>query len=130
MKSAVAAVLMLLLAACGDAPAPKVEQKPMEVKSEPKALEAPKAEAPKAEEPKAEAPKPDPNKALAQRVKRALESEAKVEATGIDVTASAGAVTLWGTAATDAERRRAARIAAKVEGVKSVDNRIAVVKGS
>ena len=125
MKSAVAAVLMLLLAACGDAPAPKVEQKPMEVKSEPKALEAPKAEAPKAE-----APKPDPNKALAQRVKRALESEAKVEATGIDVTASAGAVTLWGTAATDAERRRAARIAAKVEGVKSVDNRIAVVKGS
>ena len=125
MKSAVAAVLMLLLAACGDAPAPKVEQKPMEVKSEPKAMEAPKAEAPKAE-----APKPDPDKALAQRVKRALESEAKVEATGIDVTASAGAVTLWGTAATDAERRRAAQIAAKVEGVKSVDNRIAVVKGS
>ena len=125
MKSAVAAVLMLLLAACGDAPAPKVEQKPMEVKSEPKALEAPKAEAPKAE-----APKPDPDKALAQRVKRALESEAKVEAAGIDVTASAGAVTLWGTAATDAERRRAAQVAAKVEGVKSVDNRIAVVKGS
>jgi len=125
MKSAIAAVLMLLLAACGDAPAPKVETKPVEMKSEPKALEAPKAEAPKAE-----APKPDPNKALAQRVKRALESEAKVEAAGIDVTASAGAVTLWGTAATDAERRRAAQVAAKVEGVKSVDNRIAVVKGS
>jgi len=125
MKIAVTAILVLLLAACGDAPAPKVEQKPMEVKSEPIALEAPKAEAPKAE-----APKPDPNKALAQRVKRALESEAKVEAAGIDVTASAGAVTLWGTAATDAERRRAAQIAAKVEGVKSVDNRIAVVKGS
>jgi len=125
MKIAVTAILVLLLAACGDAPAPKVEQKPMEVKSEPKALEAPKAEAPKAE-----APKPDPNKALAQRVKRALESEAKVEAAGIDVTASAGAVTLWGTAATDAERRRAAQVAAKVEGVKSVDNRIAVVKGS
>ena len=125
MKIAVTAILVLLLAACGDAPAPKVEQKPMEVKSEPKALEAPKAEAPKAE-----APKPDPNKALAQRVKRALESEAKVEAAGIDVTASAGAVTLWGTAATDAERRRAAQIAAKVEGVNSVDNRIAVVKGS
>ena len=125
MKIAVTAILVLLLAACGDAPAPKVEQKPMEVKSEPIALEAPKAEAPKAE-----APKPDPNKALAQRVKRALESEAKVEAAGIDVTASEGAVTLWGTAATDAERRRAAQIAAKVEGVKSVDNRIAVVKGS
>ena len=125
MKITVTAILVLLLAACGDAPAPKVETKPVEMKSEPKALEAPKAEAPKPE-----APKPDPNKALAQRVKRALESEAKVEAAGIDVTASAGAVTLWGTAATDAERRRAAQVAAKVEGVKSVENRIAVVKGS
>ena len=120
MKSAVAAVLMLLLAACGDAPAPKIDKTAVEVKSEPKAPEAPKAEA----------PKPDPNKALAQRVKRALESEAKVEAASIDVTASEGAVTLWGTAATDAERRRVAQIAARVEGVKSVDNRIAVVKGS
>ena len=91
MKNTVAAVLVILLAACGDAPAPKaVEKKP-------------------AVEPKI---------------------EAKVEAAGIDVTAKGGAVTLWGTAATDAERRRAAQIAAKVEGVKSVDNRIAVVKGS
>ena len=127
MQNTVAASLILLLAACGDAPAPKVaEKKPaVETKAEAKAPEAPKPEAPKAE-----APKPDPNKALAQRVKRALESEAKVEAASIDVTASEGAVTLWGNAATDAERRRLAQIAARVEGVKSVDNRIAVVKGS
>jgi len=108
-------------------PAPKaVEKKPA---VEPQ-VEAKAAVASPAEAPKVEAPKPDPNKALAQRVKRALEGEAKVEAAGIDVTAKDGAVTLWGTAATDAERRRAAQIAAKVEGVKSVDNRIAVVKGS
>jgi len=127
MKNTVAAVLVILLAACGDAPAPKaVEKKPA---VEPK-IEAKAAVASPADAPKMEAPKPDPNKALAQRVKRALEGQAKVEAAGIDVTAKDGAVTLWGTAATDAERRRAAQIAAKVEGVKSVDNRIAVVKGS
>ena len=124
MKKVAAAALVILLAACGDAPAPKlVEKKPaVEPKVEAKAPEVPMA--------KAEAPKPDPNKALAQRVKRALEGETKVEAASIDVTAKDGAVTLWGTSATDAERRRAAQIAAKVEGVKSVDNRIAVVKGS
>ena len=127
MQNTVAAILILLLAACGDAPAPKTaEKKPaVETKAEVKAPEAPKPEAPKAE-----APKPDPNKALAQRVKRALEEEAKVQAAGIDVTAKDGAVTLWGTAATEAERKRAAQAASKVEGVTSVDNRIAVVKGS
>ena len=122
MKKVAAAALVILLAACGDAPAPAEKKPVVEPKVEAKALEVPI--------PKAEAPKPDPNKVLAQRVKRALEDEAKIQAAGIDVTASDGAVTLWGTAATEAERRRAAQAAAKVEGVKSVDNRIAVVKGS
>ena len=45
-------------------------------------------------------------------------------------TASDGKVTLWGTAATAAERNRAARAAGKVDGVKAVENKIAVVKGS
>jgi osmotically-inducible protein OsmY len=89
-----------------------------------KAPEAPKPE------PKAEEPKPDPNKELAARVKRALEGEAKIQAAAIDVTAVDGKVTLWGTAATDAERNRAARVAAKIEGVTSVENKLAVVKGS
>jgi hypothetical protein len=35
--------------------------------------------------------KPDPNKELADRVKRALESEAKIQAAGIDVTAKEAA---------------------------------------
>ena len=71
-----------------------------------------------------------PNIALAARVKRALESEAKILAAGIDVTAEDGAVTLWGTAASAGERARAAKLASNVDGVKSVENRIAVVKGS
>ena len=121
-------VSLLSLAACGDEPAPKPAAKP----APPPVAEAPPAVAPapapitKAPEP----PKPDPNKELAERVKRALEGEAKIQAAGIDVTAADGTVTLWGTAATKSERERAARAAGKVEGVKSVANKIAVVKGS
>jgi hyperosmotically inducible periplasmic protein len=75
-------------------------------------------------------PKPDPNKELAQRVKRALESDRKIPAAGIDVTAADGKVTLWGTTASAAERSLAAQAAAKVDGVKGVDNQLKVVKGS
>src|SRR5258707_826733 len=71
-----------------------------------------------------------PNIALAARVKRALESQAKILAAGIDVTAADGAVALWGTAATAEERDRASRVAGKIAGVKSVQNKMAVVKGS
>src|SRR3989442_284376 len=77
-----------------------------------------------------EAPKPDPDKELAARVKKALEGEAKIQAAAIDVTAADGKVTLWGTAATAAERKRAESVASKVDGVRSVDNEIKVVKGS
>ena len=71
--------------------------------------------------------KPDPDKALARRVARAME-DAKLH--GIDVVAAAGIVTLWGTAASAKERNRAAEIARNVEGVDAVENRLAVVTGS
>jgi len=80
--------------------------------------------------PQAQEAKADPDKALAARVKQALEGEVKIYAAGIDVTAAQGAVTLWGTTASADERARAAKLASGVEGVKSVENRIAVVKGS
>ena len=122
-------VSALALAACGDAPAPKPAPQPAAPKP---AAEAPPpaAPAPAPVTKATEAPKPDPNKELAERVKRALEGEAKIQAAGIDVTADDGTVTLWGTAATAAERERAARAAGKIGGVKSVQNKIAVVKGS
>ena len=78
----------------------------------------------------AAAPALDPNEVLAARVRHALETEKKLEAGGIDVTAFEGAITLWGTTNTNLERKRAEGAAAKIDGVKSVDNRIAVVKGS
>ena len=126
MTRLLVSALLLALAACSDDPPPA---KPA---ATPAAPAAPAAEAPKpAAEAKApEAPKPDPNKELAQRVKQALEGEAKVQAAGIDVTAAEGRVTLWGTTATAGERNRAGQVASKVDGVKSVDNQLKVVKGS
>ena len=118
MKRLLAAVAVLALAACGRDEAPK----PAPVTPAPQVIPEvkPEAKAP-------EAPKVDPNKELAGRVKRALE-DAKLY--GIDPSASGGKVTLWGTTATDGERKQAAGIATKVEGVSTVDNQIKVVKGS
>ena len=124
MRATLAALMILGLAACGDeAPKPAAKPIPEAPVAKPAPPPAPEAKAP-------EAPKPDPNKELASKVKRALEGEAKIQAQGIDVTASNGKVTLWGTAATAAERKRAATVASKVEGVTSVENKLAVVKGS
>jgi BON domain-containing protein len=124
MTRTLAAILALGLAACGNEPAPK----PAPPKPAAQATPAPQAKAPESKPP--EAPKPDPNKELAAKVKRALEGEAKIQAAGIDVSAAEGKVTLWGTAATADERKRAEGVASKVEGVKSVENKLAVVKGS
>jgi hypothetical protein len=124
MKTTIIGLMVLGLAACGD-DTPKPAPKP--------AAPPPQASAPTPPpkpEVKPEPPKPDPNQELAARVKRALEGEAKIQAAAIDVQARDGRVTLWGTAATDAERRRAENVAKKVEGVAGVDNQIKVVKGS
>lgn len=70
------------------------------------------------------------DKDLAARVKTALLAEPVLKAHGIDVVARNGAVTLYGTAETRMRREMAEKIAARVEGVKSVDNKLAVVAGS
>jgi outer membrane biosynthesis protein TonB len=112
----------VLLGACSEpTPPPKPVAQPVTPPAQVQAPEAPKA---------AEAPKPDPNKDLAQRVKQAIDSDGKVQAGSIDVTAKDGRVSLWGTAPTAGERNRAGQIAAKIEGVASVDNQIKIVKGS
>jgi hypothetical protein len=129
MKKIMGALLILGLAACGKEPAPKVEPQPAAPAEAPPPAAAPATPAPAAEA-KVEAPRPDPNKELAERVKNSLEGESKIQAAAIDVTAAEGKVTLWGTAASEEERSRAARAASRVQGVKSVENKIAIVKGS
>lgn len=129
MKKLLAVVAVAGLAACGDdAPPPKPAAQTPPPQATAPAAPAATSPAPEAKAP--EAPKPDPNKELAQRVKQALEGDAKVQASAIDVTAKDGRVSLWGTAATAGERNRAGEIASKVQGVASVDNQIKVVKGS
>jgi hyperosmotically inducible periplasmic protein len=125
MTKTLAALLIVGLAACGEEAPPKPAAKAPE--APPVAKPAPPPPPPVA---KAEEPKPDPNKELAARVKRALETEAKIQAAGIDVTAQDGKVTLWGTTASNAERKRATAVAKKVEGVTAVDNQLKVVRGS
>jgi len=123
MRHIVALGLAAALIACSESPKPAA-------KAPPPTPSAPVAAAPQAQ-PQPEPPKPDPNKELAAKVKQALEAPAaKLPAAGIDVTAADGKVSLWGTVETDQQRRRAAQIAGKVDGVKGVDNQLKVVKGS
>ena len=121
-KLPVAAVLALLVAACGEPPKPAPPPPP------PQALTVPPPAPVETKAP--EAPKPDPNKDLAERVKRALDGERRIQGAAIDVTAADGVVTLWGTQATDAARRLAVETAAKVAGVKSVTSKLVTVAGS
>ena len=133
MKRIVPLAVLALLAACSEStpppPKPAAQAQP-EAQSQPAApkVEAP-APTPVATQP--EPPKADPNKELAARVKQALEAPgSKLPSGAIDVTAADGKVSLWGAVASAGERRRAAQLAGKVEGVKSVDNQLKIVKGS
>ncbi len=125
------------LAACGPGPAPQASAQAAAQKALQPVLEPPlQVTVIPTPEPVAQA-KPaavrapdDENQALAERVKRALEEDSPMEAAAIDVTAKAGTVTLWGTAASDDERVRATRVAARIRGVKWVDNKLAIASGS
>ena len=124
MKPILALGLAAALIACSEPPAPKPAAKVAP------ATPAPVAVAPQPQ-PQPEPPKADPNKELAGKVKQALEAQnAQLPAAAIDVTAADGKVSLWGTVDSEQQRRRAAQIAGKVDGVKGVDNQLKVVKGS
>jgi hypothetical protein len=119
----VSAFALAFAAACSEPPPPPkpvAKAQPVEVKPAP-----PKPEV------KPEPPKPDPNKELAAKVKAALDApDSKLPSGAIDVTANNGRVSLFGAVPTDGQRRRAAQVASKVEGVTGVDNQLKVVKGS
>jgi hypothetical protein len=124
MKPILALGLAAALIACSEPPAPKPAAKVAP------ATPAPVAVAPQPQ-PQPEPPKPDPNKELAAKVKAALDApDSKLPSGAIDVTANNGRVSLFGAVPTDGQRRRAAQVASKVEGVTGVDNQLKVVKGS
>ncbi len=76
------------------------------------------------------AAKANPDRALADKVKRALETEASAGAQGIEVTATNGTVQLWGLVDSTRGRKRAEQIAAGVVGVRAVDSRLEVDAGA
>jgi osmotically-inducible protein OsmY len=122
MKYAVIVLSALSLAACDGL---SVAEKKPEVRNVPAAAQAVQDGKSERIDARLEA-----DKALAAQVKRALEQEEKALAAAVDVTADRGAITLWGTTSSVDERARLGRVAQRVGGVQSLDNRIAVVKGS
>jgi len=122
-----ATLLAFTFSGCGREPPPKPVVKDVPVPVAPVVQDAAKAEAAKQV---AVAARAAADKELAGRVKAALVAERNLNAHGIDVTAKDGAVTLYGTAETRLRRDMAEKIAARVDGVKSVENKLAVVAGS
>jgi hypothetical protein len=121
------ALLALALSGCGQEPPPNPAVKVVPVPALPVTPEPAKAEPAK---PSAEAARAAADKALAGRVKAALTAERALNAHGIDVVVRNGTVTLYGTAETRMRREMAEKIAARVDGVKSVENKLAIVAGS
>jgi hyperosmotically inducible protein len=133
----IALAVALGVAACGQEETPKPATKP--AASAPPDAPAPAAAtksteagtpAPATQPAPPAASAPDPDKALAKKVKSALETTQGLPAQQIDVTAKGGAVTLWGTVGDPAEQARAVEAAKAVPGVKAVENKLAIVKGS
>jgi hypothetical protein len=121
---AAASVIAFVLAACGEKSPPPPTPQPASP-----APEAPKPQAQPTPAPAAEE-KPDPDKALAKSVQSSLRDSLGSLADNIDVTASRGKVTLWGTVPEAAKRKQAVRTATGVPGVKSVRDNMAIVSGS
>jgi len=114
------------LAACGDEPPVAKAGKGGD-----QAMSQSPAQPSVAAEPQAPAaPKVDENAALATRVVAALRRDPAVGKLGIDVVSADGAVTLFGTAPTAGDREKAARVAAGVDGVRSVMSNLVIVAGS
>jgi hyperosmotically inducible protein len=121
------------LAACGEKPPEKVN-KAIELPIDKAALQAQQTaseEKKKSDEAKkAVDEKTIADTVLADKVKAALTATRGLNALPMSVIASDGAVTLAGTADTEAERAKAGQVAAGVPGVRSVRNALQVVKGS
>jgi hypothetical protein len=135
LTAVIAATAVLSLGACdqiqswwkGDAPAStQAQQAPAAGKID--IATSKPVELPKALEP--EKPAVDENKVLAGKVKSALGADPVLKMLAIDAGVSDGVVTLYGTADNKKNRDKAARVAAKVPGVKSVKNEMVIVAGS
>lgn len=130
MRVVIAAVLVFGLSACGKKASPTSKEVTQPVQTpapQPVSPRAAPSVAPRIGA--AAAPAPSADQVLGQKVKSQLNDQG-VDVRGIDVVASHGNVTLFGTVDTPAQRVAAGRAAQRVPGVKSVKNSLAVVAGS
>ena len=127
--SILASVLVFGVAACGEKTASETAPKAVA----PAAAPMPEARQEPAKtavmEPPPAAPA-SPDEELASKVKAALGGDGGINVHRIDVTSDGGVVTLYGTADTADQRAKAENIAAGVNGVKAVQNKLAIVAGS
>ena len=127
----IAGVLVFGLAACGEKTAPQPAPKPVAPMTQPAPQpEVKKDEAKTATAQQPPAPPVNPDTELAARVKAALSHDGRINVHRIDVASESGVVTLYGTADNADQRTKAGEIAAAVAGVKSVQNKLAIVAGS
>lgn len=128
MKVPIVCLAALLLVACGNDSAPPQSAvqvpapAPSQLAAQPQPEKAAAVAAPEA--------RANPDLDLAARVKKALDEASSHISQGVDVTVTGGAVRLYGTVASRADRRKAGRVAASIPGVTSVENKLVVVKGS
>ncbi len=124
----VAGVLTFGIAACGEKEPPKSAAPAVVQPAAPPDTKA--GEIRSATSEPAPMPKVDPNAELASKVKTAFRATPGLEALAVDVVAADGDVTLFGTADNRDSMEKAAKVASGVPGVKSVLNRMVVVRGS
>jgi hyperosmotically inducible periplasmic protein len=122
-----ACALAFALAACGDRNATATKSTDVTPPTSTPQAAAPANTAPAKA---AETPKADPDAELAAKVKSAFSNDADLKMLPIDVRAANGAVTLYGTADNAKLRDKAVRIASGVDGVKSVNANVQIVRGS
>ena len=118
-------ILAVILAGCGgENPAPPPVQS-----AAPAAATSPSATSPSATTPPAD-PRKAADAALAAKVRAAIAAEPGLGVHELEIVASGGRITLFGTARSETTRAETARAAAAVPGVTAVDNRLAIVSGS
>lgn len=126
LTAVLVAIGVLAAAGCDNKPAPEPAAKP--------AVPASASASATIKVPKAEPPRVDPaaarDAALAAAVKAALAADARLKSFAIDIRAANGSVELFGTVDANSSREKAEKIAAAVDGVKSVKNHLVLVSGS
>jgi hypothetical protein len=123
---AAAAVLALGLLACGEKPSSESPMDKLAQNAGRSPAPAPGQVVPSMNQPGS----PAPDAVLEARVKAAIAADPALRSLTVDINAADGVVTLYGTADTPANSHQAAMLALNVEGVRSVRNKMVIVRGS